>query len=71
MELGIIFSMILRTLSIIISGSIFWLESTAVAGSKEAVIGSIIYNVPYALVTLIVLMITVPLTTKLVNKYLI
>lgn len=71
MELGIALSMMLRTLSIVLSGSMFWLESTVIAGSKEAFIGSIIYNVPYAIATLIVLAITVPFIVKLVDRYLV
>ena len=71
MEIGILLAMFLRTLSIIISGAYYWIESTMLAGSKEAIIFSITYNVPYALLTTILLMITVPLIIKMLRKYLV
>lgn len=71
MEIGILLAMFLRTLSIIISGAYYWIESTMLAGSKEAIIFSITYNVPYALLTTILLMITVPLINKMLRKYLV
>ena len=71
MEVGISLAMLFRTLSIIISGAYFWIESTMLAGSKEAIIFSIAYNAPYALMTTILLMITVPLINKMIRKYLI
>ena len=71
MELGIIISMFLRTTSIVISGAYYWLSSTTIAGSLESYIGSIVYNVPYAVITMIVLMISVPIIVKVANKYLV
>lgn len=70
MELGIIISMLLRFFSIVISGAFFWLDSTVIAGSKEAFIASSIINFPYSLGTLIVLLISTPLIVKVVDKYL-
>ena len=71
MELGIFVSMFLRTTSIVISGAYYWLSSTTIAGSLEAYVGSIAYNVPYAIITMIVLMISVPIIVKVANKYLV
>ena len=70
MVLGIIVAMILRFLSIVISGAYFWLDSTVIAGSKEAFIASSVINFPYSLGTMIVLLISVPLIVKVINKYL-
>ena len=71
MELGIFVSMFLRTTSIVISGAYYWLSSTTIAGSLESYIGSIAYNAPYAVITMIVLMISVPIIVKVANKYLV
>ena len=71
MEIGIFISMLLRTTSLVISGAYFWVESTIIAGSIGSYIGSIAYNVPYSFITMIVLMISVPIVVKMVNKYLI
>lgn len=66
-EIGIIFMMILRTLSLIISGAIFWPEGVA-ANSIEAWSASIIYNLPYSIATLIMLLIIVPFVLKSIKK---
>lgn len=70
MESGIILCMIIRIVSIVISGAYFWLDSTMVAGSKEAFIFSFLYNSPYSIITLIMLIIVVPIIVKVLNKYL-
>lgn len=70
MELGIIFTMLIRTFSLIISGAIFWIEDSTVSGSLAAFISSSIYNIPYSFLTLIMLLIVVPLLVKSINKYL-
>lgn len=71
MEFGIIFVMLIRTISIIISGTYFWFESTTVAGSSVALIGSIVYNLPYCLLTTIMLLLVIPLLKKVLDKYLV
>ena len=70
MEFGILFVMSIRTFSLVISGMYFWFEESVVAGSFEALVGSLAYNVPYSFITLIVLVIIVPLLVKSVSKYL-
>ena len=70
MELGIIVCMFVRFFSITISGAYFWLSDTIIAGSKEAFIGSFIYNFPYSIATLTMLLIIVPIIVRVLNKYL-
>ena len=70
-EFGIIITMIIRTLSICISGSYYWFDMSLAAGSKEAWIFSLTYNLPYSIATLIMLMIIIPLLLKSIKKYLI
>lgn len=70
-ELGIVFVMIIRTLSIVISGAIYWYDSSMAAGSIEAWSFSFAYNLPYSIATLIMLLITVPLLLKTLRKYLV
>lgn len=69
-EFGVAFVMLVRTLSLVISGMFFWFEESVVAGSFGALIGSLAYNVPYCFITLIVLLIITPLLVKSVDKYL-
>lgn len=71
MIFGISVVMIIRTISIIISGAYYWFESTSVAGSKEAVIGSLVYNLPYSLLTTLMLLLVIPLLKKVLDKYLV
>lgn len=70
MEFGILFVMFVRTLSLVLSGMYFWFEESVAAGSFEAFVGSLVYNVPYSFITLVVLLIVVPLLCKSVDKYL-
>lgn len=65
MEIGIITVMIIRTLSIIISGAYYWYAGAA-RGSIEAWTFSCAYNLPYSIATLIMLLIVIPI----LNKYL-
>lgn len=58
---GTTFTMILRTLFIIISGAYFWFPEGEVAGSTVAWIGSFQYNLPYSIATLVVLLVVVPI----------
>ena len=66
-ELGIIFMMFIRTSCLIISGAIFWPEGVA-SCSSQAWIASLVYNLPYSLLTLIMLMIIVPLVLRSLKK---
>lgn len=63
MFVGISLMMIIRTISIVISGVYYWADGV-VAGSLAAWIVSLKYNVPYSLVTLVVLLIVVPIILK-------
>ena len=58
--LGIALTMFIRTASIIISGAFFW-PGDAAAGSLAAWVGSLSYNLPYSIATMVMLMIVVPL----------
>lgn len=62
-ELGILLVMLLRTLSVVLSGVYFW-PSDAAAGSVAAWSGSLAYNLPYSIATTIMLMVIVPLVLK-------
>ena len=57
---GIIITNLVRSLSIILSGVYFW-PGDAASGSSAALIGSLSYNVPYLLATLVVLLIVTPI----------
>lgn len=67
-EIGLIFMMFLRTMLLVISGMYFW-PSDVAAGSWQALIGSLIYNLPYSIATLIMLIIVVPLLMRSLKKY--
>lgn len=67
-ELGIIFMMFIRTMLLILSGAIFW-PGDAASNSLAAWSASIIYNLPYSIGTLIILMIVVPIVLKSIKKY--
>ena len=67
-EAGITFMMLVRTVLLIISGSVFWQEGVA-AGSKQAFIASIIYNVPYSFATLIMLLIVIPFVLRSLKRF--
>ena len=62
--IGIIFVMIIRTMSIILSGVYYWADGVA-AGSKAAWIASLSYNLPYSIMTCAMLLIIIPLLLKL------
>lgn len=70
-EIGILFSMVLRTLSICLSGAVYWFDSSIASGSIEAWSGSLLYNVPYSLMTCLMLMLVIPLLLKTMKKYLV
>lgn len=57
---GILFTMLIRSLAIILSGVYYWPDGVA-SGSVAAWIASINYNVPYSIATLLVLMVVVPM----------
>ena len=65
--LGIIITMIIRTLSIVLSGTYFWPDGVA-AGSKAAWIASLTYNLPYSIATLIVLLLVVPFLLRVFKE---
>lgn len=69
-EMGILLMMIIRTFSIVLSGAVYWFDSSTASGSYEAWIGSIVYNLPYSLATLVMLMIVIPLLLNSLKKYL-
>lgn len=59
-EIGIFLTMLIRTLSILISGVYFWPDGVA-AGSWAAWVASFGYNLPYSIATCVMLMIVIPL----------
>ena len=67
-ELGIILMMIIRTLSLLVSGAIFWPEGVA-SGSLTAWTASLAYNLPYSIATLIMLLIIIPIIIRSLKKY--
>lgn len=67
---GIVLAMLIRTISILISGAIYW-PGDAASGSAAAWVGSLTYNLPYCLATLAMLIIVVPVILKSIKKYLI
>lgn len=67
-ELGIFLMMLLRTFILILSGAIFWPSGVA-SNSLAAWIGSISYNLPYSLATLIMLLIIIPVLIKSLKRY--
>ena len=66
-NLGILLMMSLRTLCLIISGAIFW-PGDAASKSVEAFTVSIIYNLPYSIATLIMLLILIPIILKSIKE---
>lgn len=70
MEFGILFVMLVRTFSLVISGMYFWFEESVAAGSLAALVGSLAYNVPYSFITMLVLLIVTPLLVRSIDKYL-
>lgn len=69
-ELGILFTMLVRTFSICLSGAYFWFDNSTTAGSFNAWIGSFVYNLPYSLITTLMLLIVIPLLLKYLKNYL-
>ena len=69
-EIGLLITMLIRTLSICISGAYYWFDLSLAAGSVEAWSFSLIYNLPYSIASLIMLMIVIPLLLKSLKKYL-
>lgn len=61
--LGIILMMIIRTTSIIVSGAYYWPGELA-SGSKAAFIYSLSYNLPYSVLTCLMLVILIPIILK-------
>ncbi|MDO5440546.1 MAG: ECF transporter S component [Erysipelotrichaceae bacterium] len=68
-EFGIFITMLIRTLSICISGAYYWCESSEVAGSVNAWFFSLTYNLPYSIATLLMLLIVIPILLKSLKKY--
>lgn len=62
-EAGIIIAMVVRTFSIVLSGAYYWPDGVA-AGSSAAWIGSMAYNLPYSIATMVMLMMVVPALLK-------
>lgn len=67
---GVGLAMLIRTISVIISGAIYWPGDLA-SGSVAAWIYSLSYNIPYSFLTTILLMILIPIIIKSLKKYLI
>lgn len=69
-EIGILLTMLIRTFSICLSGAYFWFDESLSAGSLNAWIGSLVYNLPYSLLTTLMLLIVIPLLLKYLKNYL-
>lgn len=67
---GVIVTMVIRTLSILISGAYYWFPEGEIAGSTLAWIGSCQYNLPYSIATLVVLLIVTPILLSSFKKQL-
>ena len=67
--IGIVFTMLIRTASILISGAIYW-PGDAASGSAAAWVGSVAYNMPYSLATMVMLAIIVPAVLRALKRYL-
>ena len=68
-ELGILLMMIIRTFSICLSGAVYWFDAALAKGSTEAWIFSLTYNLPYSLLTTLMLLIVIPLIFNSLKKY--
>ena len=66
--LGILFTMIIRTCILIISGTYYWPGELA-SGSIQAFVASIAYNLPYNFFTMIMLQIITPIVIRSLKKY--
>ncbi|MDO4941035.1 MAG: energy-coupled thiamine transporter ThiT [Erysipelotrichaceae bacterium] len=67
MELGIFICMSIRCLALIVSGAIFW-PGEAASNSIAAWVSSTVYNFPYSVITMIMLMVVSPLISKSFRK---
>ena len=67
-ELGIFATMIVRTFLLTLSGAIFWPGDLA-SNSLLAWSASFIYNVPYSIATMIMLLIVIPLIINSLKKF--
>ena len=67
-ELGIFITMIIRTFLLTLSGAIFW-PGDLVSNSLLAWSASFIYNVPYSIATMIMLLIFIPLIINSLKKF--
>ena len=67
MEAGIVITMLIRMLSLVISGAFAWPGDYA-AGSLAAWIASAQYNLPYSIATMVMLMVVTPLLYRLFAK---
>ncbi|MBR2577795.1 MAG: energy-coupled thiamine transporter ThiT, partial [Erysipelotrichaceae bacterium] len=65
---GIIFTMLIRTASILFSGAIYW-PGDAASGSAAAWMGSIAYNIPYCLITMVMLAAVIPVVLRALKRY--
>ena len=70
-ELGVLLVMVLRTLSVVVSGAYFWVEDTVVAGSWPAWVASFAYNGTYNIMSCVMLLIIIPIIVRSIRKYLI
>ena len=61
-QLGILFTMFIRTMCVLISGAVFWFDEAS--NSVPAWIYTCTYNLPYSIATTIMLMIVVPIIIK-------
>ena len=68
--IGIVFAMLIRTVSILVSGAIYW-PGEAASGSTAAWMGSLAYNIPYCLLTMVMLAAVVPIVLRAIRRYLV
>ena len=64
---GIVLAMSIRTFFIVLSGAIFWADGVA-QGSNAAWLASLIYNGPYSLATLLMLLLITPALIRKLHK---
>lgn len=65
---GVTLTMVIRTVSILVSGAYFWFPEGEIAGSTLAWVGSFQYNLPYSIATLVVLLIVTPIIISRFKK---
>ena len=67
-ESGIVFMMLCRTFLLVLSGALFWPDDVA-ANSLAAWSASLVYNLPYSIATMIMLVIIIPIVLKSLKRY--